>query len=398
LLRQLLTIQLHGLRHQQDQYKGEYIMALDEGDYTPDAGTDWTNVEVNALSIGASLTEFPPSNYQAMARVGTYGMLTGDISDLSGMTFAMRFNNYITDPAQTGDAYAMYSGLPCVIAGVNNYGWFVAMQPEFAVDSGDVVSWRSLINADCNDNKVATYVNFGADIVSLYNSAYYGSSPTQFDPDSSNFTTLKLGDNAWFFGSKNNGASNVSYLTHGLIKNDTPAWVSVYTGVGALLSWGNGKAVFEYTPASVTEGNAASTFYSKLEVPFTQGGAVKTYVHAQANITAALELHGLGNGANDRGTKMTAYIPSGTQSERNAGSIGWAQSASNSTYCTINAENGGTVAEVFRITGAGALQIIDGITAPATRSGYASIYVDTADGDLKIKYGDGTVKTIVVDT
>jgi len=45
-----------------------------------------------------------------------------------------------------------------------------------------------------------------------------------------------------------------------------------------------------------------------------------------------------------------------------------------------------------------ALQLVDGITAPDTLSGYASIYVDTADGDLKIKFGDGTVKTISTDT
>lgn len=42
--------------------------------------------------------------------------------------------------------------------------------------------------------------------------------------------------------------------------------------------------------------------------------------------------------------------------------------------------------------------IVDGVTAPSTVSGVAQIYVDSADGDLKIKYGDGTVKTIVVDT
>lgn len=46
----------------------------------------------------------------------------------------------------------------------------------------------------------------------------------------------------------------------------------------------------------------------------------------------------------------------------------------------------------------GDIAIVDGMTAPATKSGYAKIYVDAADGDLKIKFGDGTVKTIVVDT
>ncbi len=46
----------------------------------------------------------------------------------------------------------------------------------------------------------------------------------------------------------------------------------------------------------------------------------------------------------------------------------------------------------------GAICIVDGMTAPATHAGKASLYIDTADGDLKIKFGDGTVKTITVDT
>jgi hypothetical protein len=41
--------------------------------------------------------------------------------------------------------------------------------------------------------------------------------------------------------------------------------------------------------------------------------------------------------------------------------------------------------------------LTDGITAPSATSGQAKIYVDTADGDLKIIFGDGTVKTIVTD-
>lgn len=40
------------------------------------------------------------------------------------------------------------------------------------------------------------------------------------------------------------------------------------------------------------------------------------------------------------------------------------------------------------------LSIIDGVSAPSTVAGSALIYVDSADGDLKIKFGDGTVKTI----
>ena len=44
------------------------------------------------------------------------------------------------------------------------------------------------------------------------------------------------------------------------------------------------------------------------------------------------------------------------------------------------------------------VMLVDGVTAPSTIAGIGQIYIDTADGDLKIKYGDGTVKTIVVDT
>lgn len=47
---------------------------------------------------------------------------------------------------------------------------------------------------------------------------------------------------------------------------------------------------------------------------------------------------------------------------------------------------------------AGVIAMTDGVTAPSTISGAAQLYVDTADGDLKVKFGDGTVKTIATDS
>jgi hypothetical protein len=46
----------------------------------------------------------------------------------------------------------------------------------------------------------------------------------------------------------------------------------------------------------------------------------------------------------------------------------------------------------------GRLMIKDGITAPAAAAGFMTFYVDTADGDLKVIFGDGTVKTIATDS
>jgi len=46
----------------------------------------------------------------------------------------------------------------------------------------------------------------------------------------------------------------------------------------------------------------------------------------------------------------------------------------------------------------GYIGIKDGFPAPSTIAGYALLYVDSGDGDLKIKFGDGTVKTISTDT
>lgn len=44
------------------------------------------------------------------------------------------------------------------------------------------------------------------------------------------------------------------------------------------------------------------------------------------------------------------------------------------------------------------ITLMDGVTAPAAASGSALIYVDIADGDLKVRFGNGITKTIAADT
>lgn len=85
----------------------------------------------------------------------------------------------------------------------------------------------------------------------------------------------------------------------------------------------------------------------------------------------------------------TAAIPSliPNNTDQNTG-VGWAGADKMSLIA------GGV--EALRAEGDG-LSIIDGVTAPSAVTGRAKIFVDSADGDLKIIFADGIVKTIVVD-
>jgi len=44
------------------------------------------------------------------------------------------------------------------------------------------------------------------------------------------------------------------------------------------------------------------------------------------------------------------------------------------------------------------LALTDGVAAPTAEAGLAKIYVDSADGDLKVMFGDGVTKVLATDT
>jgi hypothetical protein len=58
----------------------------------------------------------------------------------------------------------------------------------------------------------------------------------------------------------------------------------------------------------------------------------------------------------------------------------------------------GTTTDAGKLAVEGEIAVKDGMTAPSATVGFAKLYVDTSDGDLKIIFGDGTVKTIATDT
>jgi hypothetical protein len=65
---------------------------------------------------------------------------------------------------------------------------------------------------------------------------------------------------------------------------------------------------------------------------------------------------------------------------------------------SVRVDGGLGVGSGSRVPPAGAVMITDGITAPSAVAGGAIIYADAADGDLKVRFGDGTVKTLATDT
>ena len=70
------------------------------------------------------------------------------------------------------------------------------------------------------------------------------------------------------------------------------------------------------------------------------------------------------------------------------------------TYISVAGGSGGTTEAVIQgnIHAVVSMSVTDGVTAPTAVSGRAFIYVDTADGDLKVRFGDNVTKTLATDT
>lgn len=64
---------------------------------------------------------------------------------------------------------------------------------------------------------------------------------------------------------------------------------------------------------------------------------------------------------------------------------------------TNNRVGVGTITPDVALDVVGGISISDGITAPTNVAGKAMIYVDSADGDLKVKFADGVTKVIASD-
>jgi hypothetical protein len=127
---------------------------------------------------------------------------------------------------------------------------------------------------------------------------------------------------------------------------------------------------------------------------------VSNYERAYIDFTASRLA--IGNSAAGTGVQRDTRLQ-GAQIRFDVGSLGepWQIASSGHFLCPtdntydIGASNATRPRNVHI---AGYVSIGDGITAPGAGTGQARIYVDTADGDLKVIFADGTIKTIATDT
>lgn len=131
-------------------------------------------------------------------------------------------------------------------------------------------------------------------------------------------------------------------------------------------------------------------------------GTRGTGVVPTANQTIASFIGYAFNGtANSLGADMIIRAKETWSGSAKGSSVGFRTIANGTTTQTVRLEidqDGTTNFQGNKVANAQYYELVDGVTAPSSSSGFARIYVDTADGDLKIIFGDGTTKTIVTDT
>jgi len=144
-----------------------------------------------------------------------------------------------------------------------------------------------------------------------------------------------------------------------------------------------GKAVEPQTALDVTNTTIGSQIMFSNELTGIQGGFLTSVTDGQAIISG---------GANFNGTNWIARHTDYSILNVDANTLRFFGDTGLTPGNIIS-----PLTQKFRIDVDGSMWIIDGITAPGTTAGFAKIYVDTADGSLKVKFGSGNVAVIAAD-
>lgn len=177
---------------------------------------------------------------------------------------------------------------------------------------------------------------------------------------------------------------------------------------------GSGAKFFDFqlggsSRAVLTSPNAATSGNYQLRMHGNNGNA---YTYVAMFMDSGGEGGGFTGYTNSVGQQFVLVTSAVTNGARLAlGALGQI------TFQSVNRTDSGSIDTVITRAAAGVVQfgtsstpnqngaarmdqlhLTDGITAPSATVGQAKVYVDTSDGDLKVIFGDGTIKTIVADT
>lgn len=216
------------------------------------------------------------------------------------------------------------------------------------------------------------------------------------------------------------GGGGDSNDTDILIRREDANTLTILTGATPVerLSLSNTETVFNESGADIDFRVESDTFSNALIV---DGGTGAVGINRAVVANRALAIGGRTDGygefnlvvAGDNSGAFKAY-KEGESSQRfeftNQGDLKWGGgSGSPDTTLIRRAPNrnqffgdvwfgpyDGQTVKVNGVTGFIALK--DGITAPGTDAGFAQIYVDSADGDLKVKFADGFVAVLAADS
>jgi hypothetical protein len=206
-----------------------------------------------------------------------------------------------------------------------------------------------------------------------------------------------------FTGNTTGGGSDVwvGAAGDGGVFVNTPAGESIYFGINntPTVTIATGTTTFAATTASTSTSSGALVVSGGVGVAgaIYAGGVLSTVSGAGFN-TPDWRFYQSGTSGYIRDLvngQMALQFVSGNASTIQVYATGTQDSTTTTSGALISAGGLGVAGAVNAGTFFG---LVDGVTAPSTAGGYARIYVDTADGDLKVKFGDGTVKTIATDS
>lgn len=310
------------------------------------------------LGAGAAITSSGPGGAlgtAAFTAASAYQPADADLTTWAGITPGTGIATALAIAVGTAGAPVLFNGAggtPSSLVGTNITG----IPPAGVTGTAAILGANTFTGAQAIT--LASLGTTSTDGVTLTNTtAATGGATVQISP------RLRFRGNAWDTAA----SQTVDFFIENL-----PATAATPTGTLKFLYSLNGAAAT--TPMSLTSAGAVSA------ASFTASGSLIAGSTGKIEWTNRAELTSSASG------KMQLSL----------NTAGGGVTFDASTDGNLNLRN-------FADTGYGTLAVewlslTDGITAPAAVAGRARIYVDTADGDLKVIFGDGTVKTIVVDT